>query len=87
MLMTSRLWYQLTISILEFLALPQSYPFQISLYHSFIKDFENKINSLKLVEIAVTVSQRYTGERLPLQSWHQRTCDIDILRLDAFVFY
>ncbi|KAH9821006.1 hypothetical protein DFH28DRAFT_951221 [Melampsora americana] len=55
-----KLWYQLTTSILEFLTLPQSFPFQISLYNGFIRDFENKINSLKLVEIAVTVSQRYT---------------------------
>ncbi|KAG0143795.1 hypothetical protein CROQUDRAFT_660769 [Cronartium quercuum f. sp. fusiforme G11] len=55
-----KLWYQLTTSILEFLGRPESFPFQISLYNGFIKDFENKINSLKLVEIAVTVSQRYT---------------------------
>ncbi|EGG01686.1 uncharacterized protein MELLADRAFT_50027 [Melampsora larici-populina 98AG31] len=55
-----KLWYQLTTSILEFLNLPISFPYQISLYNGFIKDFENKINSLKLVEIAVTVSQQYT---------------------------
>ncbi|KAH9473920.1 hypothetical protein MJO28_000247 [Puccinia striiformis f. sp. tritici] len=55
-----KLWYQLTIAVQEFLNLPSSFPFQISLYNNFITDFENKINSLKLVEIAVVVSQRFT---------------------------
>jgi hypothetical protein len=56
-----RLWYQLTVAIQEFLILPNSFPFQIPLYNHFITDFENKINSLKLVEIAVVISQRFTG--------------------------
>jgi len=55
-----KLWYQLTIAIQEFLTLPTSFPFQIPLYNNFITDFENKINSLKLVEISVVVSQRFT---------------------------
>lgn len=55
-----RLWYQLTLAIQEFLALPSSFQYQIPLYNNFISDFENKINSLKLVEIAVVVSQRFT---------------------------
>ncbi|KNZ47211.1 26S proteasome regulatory subunit N9 [Puccinia sorghi] len=54
------LWYQLTIAIQEFLNLPNSFPFQIPLYNHFITDFQNKINSLKLVEISVVVSQRFT---------------------------
>lgn len=55
-----KLWYQLTVAIQEFLILPNSFPFQIPLYNHFITDFENKINSLKLVEIAVVISQRFT---------------------------
>lgn len=56
-----RLWYQLTVAIQQFIALPSSRPLQVSLYQHFIRDFEGKIQPLKLVEIAITVSQRYEG--------------------------
>ncbi|KAI8458303.1 hypothetical protein BY996DRAFT_4577339 [Phakopsora pachyrhizi] len=62
-----KLWYQLTIELRDFLSHPYSYQYQIPIYNNFIKDFENKINPLKLVEISVTVSQRFTDPEAALE--------------------
>ena len=57
-----RLWYQLTATIESFFSAPASAPFRIDLYESFIKDFANKLDQLKLAAIAVTVARTYSGE-------------------------
>lgn len=56
-----RLWHQLTEKIEEFVKLPR---FQqgndlIQLYNNFIKDFETKINQLKLVQMIVVISNQF----------------------------
>ncbi|KAG8922705.1 26S proteasome regulatory subunit [Tulasnella sp. 419] len=53
-----KLWHQLTLAIFEFLAHPQSPPYQVDLFNKFIRDFESKLNQLKLVEIGVKVSKQ-----------------------------
>ena len=47
---TSRLWHQLTLAIFEFLDQPLSTPYQVDLFNKFIRDFESKLNQLKLVD-------------------------------------
>ncbi|KAI9498470.1 hypothetical protein BDB00DRAFT_881288 [Zychaea mexicana] len=48
-----KLWHQLTQSILEFFNQPESAPLQIPLFRQFIAEWENKINKLSLVSIAL----------------------------------
>ncbi|GAA5838152.1 hypothetical protein JCM3766R1_001841 [Sporobolomyces carnicolor] len=57
---SNRLWYQLTATIESFFSAPASAPFRIDLYESFIKDFANKLDQLKLAAIAVTVARTYS---------------------------
>jgi len=56
-----KLWHQLTQKLEEYISQPafQAGDFLIQLYQSFILDFEQKINLLKLAQIAVVVSQQY----------------------------
>lgn len=58
----SRLWHQLTLTIFEFLDHPLSPPYQVDLFNKFIRDFESKLNQLKLVEIGVKVSRQLSGK-------------------------
>ncbi|KAG8908979.1 26S proteasome regulatory subunit [Tulasnella sp. 403] len=53
-----KLWHQLTLSIFEFITIPSSAPYQVDLFNKFIQSFENKLNSLKVVEIGVKVSRQ-----------------------------
>lgn len=57
---SNRLWYQLTSTIESFFSVPSSAPFRIDLYESFIKDFANKLDQLKLASIAVIVARTYS---------------------------
>lgn len=57
----NRLWYQLTLTIEEFLRQSRSAPFQIGLYRQFIEPFSNKLNQLKLASIGITVSRQFSG--------------------------
>ncbi|KAI8830850.1 hypothetical protein BC829DRAFT_426506 [Chytridium lagenaria] len=45
-----RLWHQLTLTVFEFLALPQAQPFLVPLYQEFIVDWEKKMNQLSLIQ-------------------------------------
>ncbi|KAK4051391.1 hypothetical protein OIV83_002875 [Microbotryomycetes sp. JL201] len=54
-----KLWFQLTSTIEAFLQSPASGPYQIELFESFIKDFANKLNQLKLVHIGITVARQF----------------------------
>ncbi|KAM0789232.1 hypothetical protein ACM66B_000075 [Microbotryomycetes sp. NB124-2] len=54
-----KLWFQLTSTIEAFLQSPASAPYQIELFESFIKDFSNKLNQLKLVHIGITVARQF----------------------------
>ncbi|WOO81356.1 26S proteasome regulatory subunit RPN9 [Vanrija pseudolonga] len=70
-----KLWHNLTVSLVEFVFLPGSGPYQIELFHKFITTIESKINALKLVEIARRVGREYSEPDLTLkflQSVHSR---------------
>jgi len=50
-----RLWHQLTVKLFEFLDHPLSKPFRVDVFERFVRDFESKINQLRLVEMGVKV--------------------------------
>jgi len=51
-----KLWHQLTESLLEFFQDPQSAPQRLPFYKVFILRFADKINQLKLVELALAAA-------------------------------
>ncbi|CAE6531428.1 unnamed protein product [Rhizoctonia solani] len=53
-----KLWHQLTLALFEFLQHPNSGPFQVDLFTKFVRDFEDKLNQLKLVSMGVHVSKQ-----------------------------
>ncbi|GJQ85275.1 putative motif in proteasome subunits, Int-6, Nip-1 and TRIP-15 [Trypoxylus dichotomus] len=60
-----KLWHQLTLKLLVFVKNPtlQKGDNLIQLYSNFISTFENKINPLSLVEIAVFVVEQYVNKK------------------------
>lgn len=57
-----RLWHQLTLELFAFLEHPQSGPYQVDLFTKFVRDFEDKMNQLKLVTMGVRVSTQLEGK-------------------------
>jgi hypothetical protein len=57
-----RLWHQLTSKILEFFNEHESAPFQISLFQNFVAEWEDKINQLSLVSIALQAAKQFSGK-------------------------
>ncbi|KAF8332023.1 uncharacterized protein EI90DRAFT_2972088 [Cantharellus anzutake] len=54
-----KLWHQLTLTLEDFLNQPASAPYQIDLFNNFVRDFESKLNQLRLVQIAVKSSKQF----------------------------
>ena len=52
-----RLWHQLTLKLFEFFDHPLSKPYRVDVYAQFVRDFETKLNQLRLVEMGVKVSK------------------------------
>jgi len=52
-----RLWHQLTKKLFEFFDHPQARPFRVDVFERFVRDFESKINQLRLAEMAVMVAK------------------------------
>lgn len=59
-----RLWHQLTLKLLEFVAVPEAQSFLIALYEKFIASFETKLNSLSLVQLMIVVARQFPGKRV-----------------------
>ena len=53
----TRLWHQLTIKLLEFFDSPLTRPYRVDVFNKFVRDFEAKLNQLRLVEMGVKVSK------------------------------
>jgi hypothetical protein len=64
---TTRLWHQLTITILDFFGEEGSAPYHISIFQNFVAEWEDKINKLSLVTIALKAASQFTGKLLQLQ--------------------
>lgn len=52
-----RLWHQLTLKLVEFFDHPLSRPYRVDVFDRFVRDFESKLNQLKLVEMGVKVAR------------------------------
>jgi len=56
-----KLWHQLTETLLEFFKYPESAPQRLPFYKTFILTFADKINQLKLVELALLAASQCRG--------------------------
>ncbi|KZT00244.1 uncharacterized protein LAESUDRAFT_709155 [Laetiporus sulphureus 93-53] len=56
-LYSRKLWHQLTNKLFEFLDHPLSRPYRVDVFDKFVRDFESKLNQLRLVEMGVKVSK------------------------------
>lgn len=63
-----KLWHQLTNALVDFFSHPGSAPQRLSFYRVFILKFADKINQLKLVDLALKAATECTGtlESAPL---------------------
>lgn len=52
-----RLWHQLTKKLFEFFEHPLAIPYRVDTFERFVRDFERKINQLRLVEMGTKVSK------------------------------
>jgi len=59
-LYTRKLWHQLTIALLDYTANEPFGELLIQLYENFVFSIESKLNQLRLAQIMVTVSKRYS---------------------------
>lgn len=57
-----RLWHQLTQHILDFFKQAESGPFKVNVYQQFVAEWENKINRLSLVTIALQAASQCQGK-------------------------
>ena len=57
-----RLWHQLTNKLFEFFEYPLTRPYRVDVYNKFVRDFESKLNQLRLVEMGVKVSKEIDSE-------------------------
>ncbi|KAI8352077.1 hypothetical protein BD560DRAFT_409073 [Blakeslea trispora] len=55
-----KLWHQLTQLILDLFEEPESAPFQVRLFQSFVAEWEDKINKLSLVSIALQAAKQFS---------------------------
>lgn len=64
---SKKLWHQLTLAIFEFLDHPLSPPFQVDFFENFVREFEAKLNALKLVDIGVRTSKQLSDPNAILE--------------------
>jgi len=51
------LWHQLTQKLFEFFEHPLARPFRVEVFSRFVRDFEMRLNPLRLVEMGAKVSK------------------------------
>ena len=52
-----RLWHQLTQKVDEFFDYPLAKPCRVDVYTRFVRDFEERLNPLRLAEMGIKISQ------------------------------
>jgi len=70
-----KLWHNITLLLLDFIARPDCGPYLIELFTSFVRPIEGNLNPLKLVEISRRVAREYTDPTASLaflESVHSR---------------
>ncbi|OAX34906.1 hypothetical protein K503DRAFT_411159 [Rhizopogon vinicolor AM-OR11-026] len=63
---TRKLWHQLTLKLYEFFDHPLSRPYRVDVFERFVRDFESKLNQLKLVEMGTKVSKEIDNPQTQL---------------------
>ncbi|KAF8654768.1 hypothetical protein AX16_003423 [Volvariella volvacea WC 439] len=66
-LYTRKLWHQLTQKLFEFFDHPLAQPYRVEVFDRFVRDFENRINQLRLVELAVKASRDIDNPQTQLE--------------------
>ncbi|KAM5538780.1 hypothetical protein V8D89_007502 [Ganoderma adspersum] len=66
-LYSRKLWHQLTNRLLEFFDYPLTRPYRVDVFNKFVRDFEGKLNQLRLVEMGVKVSKEIDNPASHLQ--------------------
>ncbi|KAH6890846.1 proteasome 26S subunit [Coprinopsis sp. MPI-PUGE-AT-0042] len=56
-LYSRKLWHQLTTKLNQFFDEPNARPYRVDVFERFVRDFESKLNQLRLVELAVKVAK------------------------------
>jgi 26S proteasome regulatory subunit N9 len=52
-----RLWHQLTEKVDQFFDHPLAKPYRVDVYTRFVRDFEERLNPLRLAEMGIKISQ------------------------------
>ncbi|KAI0920324.1 hypothetical protein AcW1_002095 [Taiwanofungus camphoratus] len=61
-----KLWHQLTLKLFEFFDHPLSRPYRVDVFDKFVRDFESRLNQLRLVEMGVKVSKEIDNPSIHL---------------------
>lgn len=61
-----RLWHQLTLRLIDFFDHPLSRPYRVDVFAKFVRDFETKLNQLRLVDMGVKVAKEIDSMFSPL---------------------
>ncbi|KDR77986.1 hypothetical protein GALMADRAFT_224393 [Galerina marginata CBS 339.88] len=56
-LYTRKLWHQLTQKLFQFFDTPLARPYRVDVFERFVRDFEGKLNQLRLAEMGVKVAR------------------------------
>ncbi|KAF8200203.1 hypothetical protein BJ912DRAFT_898190 [Pholiota molesta] len=56
-LYTRKLWHQLTQKLFQFFDHPAAAPYRVDVFERFVRDFESKLNQLRLAELGVKVAK------------------------------
>lgn len=59
-----KLWHELTETLITIFNHPESASFRLPVYNNFILQFADKINQLKLVDLALKAAQQCSGQYL-----------------------
>lgn len=82
-----KLWKQLTDVLEEFYAMPESQPYRMPVYNSFISTFVKHINQLKLVSFGIAAANEYNNQEDALVFLESLAKQVDNpSSRDAFVF-
>ncbi|KAF8963313.1 hypothetical protein BDZ97DRAFT_1043520 [Flammula alnicola] len=65
-LYTRKLWHQLTQKLFQFFDQPQAVPYRVDVFERFVRDFETKINQLRLAEMGVKIAKDIDNPQIHL---------------------
>ncbi|KAF4623062.1 hypothetical protein D9613_002313 [Agrocybe pediades] len=66
-LYTRKLWHQLTQKLFQFFEHPAAQRFRVDVFHRFVRDFETKLNPLRVAEMGVKVAKDIENPKIHLE--------------------